>query len=267
LTDGQVTQDLERSSTCDLCSILKKFETDASSSNEYLGVIGKNNKKYKLSIKRGDEKDPKQIICLEEILSPNYQLLRKDRMQLALRLTSSILQFCLTPWIDKTWQPRDFCVLSMGEEQNNEFSDLFVTRKFYSARNSQVLEAIPQSVDNIWSWYEEPILTKLGFALIELLLGRTLPELRGEQPGDESVDIDFLNFKTANDLINSGRIAREESKGYEDVVKACIRHQYLGGSGSGVKGLDSKDPSFFDNAEESIIQPLFAEFNKSWGLA
>jgi hypothetical protein len=30
-------------------------------------------------------------------------------------------------------------------------------------------------------------------------------------------------------------------------------------------GLDSTDESFFDNVEESIIGPLYAEFAKSWG--
>jgi len=74
-----------------------------------------------------------------------------------------------------------------------------------------------------------------------------------------------LNLQTANILLKSGRIASEESKGYEDVVKACIKHQYPDTRNPGIKGLDSTDESFFDNVEESIIGPLYAEFAKSWG--
>ncbi len=110
-------------------------------------------------------------------------------------------------------------------------------------------------------------MTKLGFALIELAFCRSLAEIRRDQlhsTVDEN-NSDFANLQTATEMLDSGRLAREESQVYEDVVKVCIRHQYLGRSSSGPKGLDSKDPSFFERAEESIIGPLSAEFAKSWG--
>jgi hypothetical protein len=206
------------------------------------------------------------IVCLEELLRHSHPLLRKERMQLAIRLSSSILQFYHTGWIDNAWTSKDFCVLSVKEEEQYGLSQLFVTRRFYSARVAASLEPKADAIDNLCPWYDEPILTKLGFALIELALGRTLPELRKEM-GDsiEERDFDFLNFQTAQKLIKSGRIAREDSQGYEDVVKACLRRQYPGRDGSGPKGLDSKDASFFDNAEESILGPLHAEYIKSWG--
>ncbi|RDW61683.1 hypothetical protein BP5796_11575 [Coleophoma crateriformis] len=116
------------------------------------------------------------------------------------------------------------------------------------------------------AWYNEPILTKLGFALIELAFCRTLPEIRKDQLHDtiEEKDSDFANLQTATAMLESGRLAREASQVYEDVVRVCIKHHYLGRSSSGPKGLGSKDPSFFDRAEESIIGPLSAEFVKSW---
>lgn len=263
------TKDRERSFIRDLCSFVEKVDFDKAAPDDCEGIIGKN-KKYKLCINQAHHKNSKNIVCLEDLLGPNYPLLRKDRMQLALRLSSSILQFCLTPWVDNSWTSKDFCVLSVEEEQHNEFLQLFVTRSFYSSRVAAKIEQASEAVDNLWSWYDEPILTKLGFALIELALGHTLPELRREYPSaniDTTTDTDFLNFQTANMILNSGRIAREESKGYEDVVRACIKHQYPSINGSGVKGLDSGSDSFFDNAEESIIGPLYAECAKSWGTS
>jgi hypothetical protein len=270
ITGRPPTKDCERSFIRDLCSFVEKMDSGKPLPNECQGILGKDNKKYKVCINQKNQDDSKSIVCLEDLLGPNYPLLRKDRMQLALRLSSSILQFCLTPWIDNSWTPKDFCVLSVEEEQHNEFSQLFVTRSFYSSRSATINEQPPEDVSNLWSWYDEPILTKLGFALIELALGRTLPELRQEYPSqtiDQNADKDFLNFQTANKILSSGRIAREESKGYEDVVKACIKHQYPGIYTPGVKGLDSADDSFFDNAEESIIGPLYAECSKSWGTS
>lgn len=122
-------------------------------------------------------------------------------------------------------------------------------------------------MNNLWSWYDEPILTKLGFALIELAFCRKLSEIGNNKlrQGVDDKDSDLLNLQTATEILDSGRLAREESPVYEDVVRACIKHQYPGDSSSGPKGLDSKDASFFDRAEESIIGPLSAEFAKIWG--
>lgn len=54
-------------------------------------------------------------------------------------------------------------------------------------------------------------------------------------------------------------------KPMRDLVRVNIKHQYPGGSSSGQTRLDSKEPSFFERAKESIIGPLSAELAKSWG--
>lgn len=255
----------------DLCSFMEKLDANSPQSDNHLGLLGNNNKRYKLWTKLPETtvaSASEGIISLEELLKPGHQcrLLRRERMQLAFRLSLAILQFCLTPWIDKSWTWKDFCALR-GEEENDKFQ-LFVSRKFYSARVSANFEREQQGANTLWSYYDEPILTKLGFALIELALGRNLMDLRKDQPCNSELNLDFdsLNLQTAQALLKSGRIAGEESLGYEEVVKACLRHQYPDRQNSGVKGLDSTDPSFFDNVEESIIGPLYAECIKSWGL-
>ncbi|KAH8746033.1 hypothetical protein BGZ57DRAFT_936044 [Hyaloscypha finlandica] len=265
----QPSEENDSSSFRDICSFVRNMSTDKPESDECLGIIGKTNRRYKLSSKPERRDVSMNTINLEELMKLNSTFLRKDRMQLALWLSCSILQFYYTGWIDTSWTSKDFCVLNVKDEQHDEISQLirlFVTRSFYSARLSTSKPTL-QTVNNLWSWYDEPILTKLGFALIELAFCCKLSELRNDKLRErlDEENSDLLDLQTATDILDSGRLAREESPVYEDVVRACIKHQYLGKSSSGPKGLDSRDISFFDRAEESIIGPLFAEFAKTWG--
>ncbi|KAE9378877.1 hypothetical protein N431DRAFT_478013 [Stipitochalara longipes BDJ] len=253
----------------DICSFVQNVNTHDPTSEDHRGIIGKKTKRYKLSIKPDQGHVLEDITTLEDLLKPSSKFLRKDRMQLALWLSCSILQFYHTGWIDNAWTSKDVGILSAKEEQQDENSQLiqlFVTRRFYSARIS-TSEPTRQTLDNLESWYDEPILTKLGFALIELAFCRQLSEIRNDTLHKDVKDdsSDFTKMQTAIAVLDSGLLAREESPVYEAVVRACIKHQYPGDSSSGPKGLDSKDASFFDRAEESIIGPLSVEFAKTWG--
>jgi len=73
-----------------------------SAADEILGIIGKSNRRYKLTTKPEQGGVSLDIIKLEELLTPSSTLPRKDRMQLALWLSSSVLQFYYTGWIDTT---------------------------------------------------------------------------------------------------------------------------------------------------------------------
>lgn len=142
---------------------------------------------------------------------------------------------------------------------------------FYSSASLALQQSHTSTNGSILS-YDEPILTRLGFALTELAVGCTLEEISERELKQKPVaisdltgiDRDTLKLSTCFKVLESGLIARTESHGYEAVVRACLKHQYRDRCKAGVKGLDSKDGSFFDNVEEAIITPLYEACSISW---
>lgn len=244
----------------DLCDLLKRFDATAQVTNTRLGILQLKEKKYELKLPMylQDMTSSGSIVCLDHHLAGQcFMLSRKERMNLALRMSYAVLQFYSTPWIEASWTWRDFFI----DEQNG--SQLFVTGKFYSSRSRDSTPTCTKSpMLSFLDIAEEPILIKLGFALIELAIGKRLADMRLEdQP--QSLDSDMLDYSTAKELIASGRIMREESRGYEEVVKACLSHQFS--CNSQLKSIDSSQPSFNKAVEQSIIEPLHKIWSIAWG--
>ncbi|KAH9224646.1 hypothetical protein DL95DRAFT_399970 [Leptodontidium sp. 2 PMI_412] len=209
---------------------MERLDTIAQQAENYLGIHGNTKKRYKVCTKDDEVATSKSIVCLEDLLKPNapHPPRRKERMQPAYRPSVAILQFCLTSWIDNSWTWKGFCALR-EEVPDSELSQLFVRRKFYSARVSEDIAQRQQEPDSLWSMWDEPILTRLGFVLMEL------------HDIDSDLDLDAQDFRTASILLKTSQIAREESQGYEAVVNACLFHQYP--RDLGIRYLDSTNAS------------------------
>ncbi|KAI0127979.1 hypothetical protein BJ170DRAFT_397630 [Xylariales sp. AK1849] len=248
-----------------LCSVVEDaVENNNPPKRKCLGVVG-TDKRYMLCVTKPDDEVSGDIICLADLIQPgNHSLTRKKRMQLAFRLCSAVLQLCTTPWIDESWSWKDLYVLKMTEEDEVEdrLSNIFVTREFYSVRVS-VNKSKPPVLDTFWAiCTDEPKLTKLGFALIELAFGRSLREINEDKPSlfshiHENLGQNSLNLHIAKTLLKTGRIAEEAGHDYERVVQACIYHQYRERGDLGIRGLKSADASFLHSVEEAIMAPLF----------
>ena len=243
----------------DLCILLKTLDTQVSVSNAYLGVLQLKEKQYELQMPFPEQttEASQDIKSLDDLLtSRQFLLSRRERIGLALKLSYAILQFYCTPWIEDYWTWKDFCLDSDDDPQ------LFITRKFYSTRkgssNSESLSL------GFWAPYREPTLTRLGFALIELALGRRLAELRPGQPNN-NFDPHTLDLRTAQKLVDDGRILQEEGRAYEDVVNACLNHQVYSQSESRIINLKSTAPTFQENVEQFIIAPLHNTWTTCWG--
>lgn len=246
----------------DLCGLLKTLDAAKQVADTRLGILQLREKQYELQspVYVQDLAASRNIVCLDHYLAGQcFGLSRKERMDLALGMSYAILQFYASPWIEASWTWRDFCI----DKQND--SQLFVTRKFYScrSRDSTPIDDKPSAL-TFSDIVEEPILTKLGLALIELAIGKRLAELRLEdQPS--TLDADLLDFSTAKKLVTSGRILREEGRGYEEVVKACLFHQFS--CNSQLNSIDSRQPTFQNAVEQSIIEPLHKIWSVAWGEA
>ena len=244
----------------DLCGLLKTLDTAKQVADTRLGILQLREKQYELQspVYLQGLTNSRNIVCLDHYLAGHcFGLSRKERMGLALGMSCAILQFYASPWIGASWTWRDFCI-----DKHND-SQLFVTRKFYSCRNrtstSTNGKPSPLKFSDI---IEEPILTKLGLALIELAIGKRLAELRMEdQP--PTLDSDLLDLSTAKELVRSGQILREEGRGYEEVVKACLFHKFS--CNSQFSNIDSSQPTFQTAVEQSIIEPLHKIWSVAWG--
>ncbi|KAL9120120.1 MAG: hypothetical protein Q9187_003324 [Circinaria calcarea] len=236
----------------DLCDLIKTLDASVLAANARLGVLRLREKRYELQapVSQQNAAPPPSMVCLDDLLTDQRFLVsRKERMSLALRLSYAILQFYSTPWIEACWTWRDFCINKHNDSQ------LFISRRFYSTRSrTSDLSSRRSSLNSgFWDIVGEPILTRLGFALIELALGRRLAELRPEHQGS-ATDPDALDFRTARKLVDGGYVMREEGQRYEGVVKACLYHQIV-----------SSQATFQEEVERCIIEPLHTMWTSSWG--
>lgn len=246
--------DEQHGPTTDLCIFLRTLDQHNNVSNARLGIWRLEEKLYEVQAPR---RPSQNIVCLDELLTNQPCLLsRRERITLALRLSYAILQFYFTPWIEACWTWEDLCM----DRQND--LELFVIRKFYSSCSGIVSSNSSPKISEFLDIHGEPILTRLGYALIELALGKKLAQLRSENQY-KSKDPDMLDFLTAKDVVKSGRIMESESRGYENVVKACLFHQFL--CMSDLKEIDSRDDSFHEDVERCIIAPLHTLWTASWG--
>lgn len=239
----------------DLCNLLKTLDADDEVTITRLGILRLREKQYELQMPVCSQgiSSCQDMVCLDHHLTA---LSRKERMDLALGLSYAILQFYSTPWIEACWTWSDFCI----DKQND--SQLFVTRKFYSRSRDSTPEKGNSPTSDVLAIFGEPILTKLGFALIELAIGKRLAELRPDDQ-HENLDPNMLDFLTAKKLVASGRIMCEEGRAYEGVVNACLSHQYM--CSSQLSFIDSSRPTFQKDVEQCIIEPLHNMWTACWG--
>lgn len=207
-----------------------------------------------------DPENPKSLVCLENYLAPSrsWDLSRRERMDLALGLSLAILQVFSTPWIDMWWTYKDFCILEGNKSQ------IFVTKKFYSTHldeKTQTTIHSPQST-LFWECVGEPILTRLGFALVELALGKRLSDFRGPEFGSDT-NHDMLDLATAKEVVKEGKVLEEAGQCYHDAVQACLTQQIF--MPNGVKGLNSRHSDFRVDLETFVVAPVRQVYMASWG--
>jgi hypothetical protein len=220
-------------------------------------------KKYRIQITSLDSYtlEPHSFVSLDDYLSPTYkrEVTRKKRMGLALSLSLAILQLYTTPWISMWWTWKDFCVLDGDRPQ------IFIMKKFYSIHSPLEIGARtkhPVSTSAFWYLIGEPVLTRLGFALVELALGQKLSELRQEET-PKCEDEDMMDLLTARQLVNEGRVLDEAGQCYNDAVKACLTHQvFIDGR---MRSLNSKNVDFQLNVEKFVVSPIQDFYQASWG--
>ena len=242
----------------DLCTFIKNFGDPLNPvPTPSLHILVVRGEKY---VVRANLLSTSSAVCLDDYLSPyqEWEISRKERIDLALSLSLAVLVFYSTPWIDNWWTWRDFYTLK------DDKSQIFIRAAFYGVNRKSLPRSTshPASILTFWDCYGEPILTRLGLALIELALGKRLSEFQ-EPSGDPNVDQDMKDVYTAQKLVTSGRVLQEAGQIYHDVVEACLSHQVT--ELSAVIGLVSKHPNFQQDLERFVAAPIRNYHAATWG--
>lgn len=244
----------------DLCTHFRKMCNAIQESQDLPerepSTISSQNKRYTVKPSQSSGKHGKtQIpISLHDFLQDQF-VSKRVRMRVGLQLSFAILHHYSTGWIDPEWTWRDLSI-SQGHGQFPEDSQLYIKKKFFSIHK--------KSSSTLWVLIKEQILTRLGFALIELALGKRLADLG--DPGannHDGMEPDMADYFTARNILEEGVLVAEQGKEYASVVRVCLDHQFY--SHSCVSSLDSRQKSFHRDMETSVILPLHSLWETLWG--
>lgn len=248
---------------------------------ELQGVLGDDAKRYTVRAPR--KHASMKIMSMEEWLTScgTESKRMRVRAELAMNLAATILQFYPTAWIEKTWTWQNFSV-ARDESSHN----LVITQRFWSLGLPRAsLKSAPPTPSRFWTMFQylDPMLVRLGFALIELALGKRLSEIRVGSNADKDSkdvkddsdddgwdpkkqrDVDLADYCTAIGILESNEIEDEVGVAYQQVVDACLRCHVI--SDTGPKWLKSNSTKFGSELEQFVVEPLRRHHSSIWGTA
>ncbi|KAK0378011.1 hypothetical protein CLIM01_04625 [Colletotrichum limetticola] len=249
---------------CDLVKSLDKNVANTRRSYQTVGTLGHGDRHF-----AARHIEPamtnNHVISLDEKLpeSEDWLLSRQKRVDIAQRLALAIVQFWSTSWIDRWWTWRDFSV----KDDNSREVQLFVTRTIFAPTSEGSSTGKPA---RIWRFLREPLLVRLGFALIELALGMRLSRWRelhkygstiGEGLGEDSQD--ERDYDTALTILGRKILQEDISVAYQAVVEACLMCEVI--RETGAISLTTAANSFSEDVDREILQPLSEYFETNWG--
>lgn len=174
--------------------------------------------------------------------APGIALSRRNRLQVAATLASSVLQLDGTNWVRDQWRAKDVFLMSRRESKRGPL-DLYVTSRILN-RNQ---ESIP-SERFAKNKAQGQALISLGLTLLELSFEQPLAHLRA--PEDEDPIEIKQDWNTGERLLKY--VADENGEEYRNVVPRCLYLQF---------DVDEDDVTF-ENAMfqrevyEKVVYPL-----------
>ena len=140
---------------------------------------------------------------------------RRNRLQLAVTLASSVLQLHETPWLNNKWGNDD--ILFIKKAGNTTYDHPFVSRRFENADES--LSHACATTSSMSRIIRNQSLYALGISLIELWYGKLLSAL--SKKDDEAETEAMTEWNTADRLVEE--LYNEAGGRYSDAVRRCIR--------------------------------------------
>lgn len=192
---------------------------------------------------------------LEDLLEASRQpgdgsLSRKERLQIAVVLASSVLQLDGTSWLKRGWNSSDIYFHTddsqpLGAAEPRRFPYLSWQRCCYD-----ILPPLERLYLNNHMIRNDTLLA-LGLVLVELCFGRTLTEMR--KPEDLDNEATVTKLRTATRLHT--RVYTEMGPLYGDVVRRCLFQTF------DVRELSLDIEEVQQKVLDDVVAPLVEDLN------
>ena len=216
-------------------------------------LVDKTNEEVKHKIYRADTTAAFESSSrsLEELLSSHKQsseesLSRKDRLQIAVILASSVLQLDGTAWLKSGWSSHDIFFHSKNGRISNAYP--------YLSWQPCCTKETPCSLETLHirnHMIRSDVLLALGLTLVELCFGKTLAEIW--KPDDVGETETATRLRTATRLHN--RVYDEMGIPYGDVVRRCLFQLF------DVRELSLEIEEVQQKVFELVVMPLVEDLN------
>ncbi|KAL8790017.1 MAG: hypothetical protein Q9195_006566 [Heterodermia aff. obscurata] len=207
-------------------------------------------------MERSQSKSLSDLLSETTVLSPSGGLLKRERLEIAVTLASSVLQLDGSSWLKSRWSSHDIYFHQKRAQKPSQNSPQpYLGWKQCSIKDDLVTFTESLSLES--HLIRSEVLFALGRTLVELCFGKTLKSMRLSDDSEESEEI--AAAKTALNLID--QVYDEMGDVYGDVVRRCL-----------LQPFDVRDMSL-DNEEvqwkvyESIVAPLAEDLENFKGKA
>ena len=153
--------------------------------------------------------------------SPTRVFTRRDRLQVAVTLASSVLELSGTPWLSPFWTSSDIYFRGDG----SELTAARLSYPYLPWRNCIFQEVTVSSTisrSDIKISNRNEVIVALGLILVELCFGNTLLGMR--MPEDDASDEWGVRMNTAYRLLDS--VYDEMGGDYGDAVRRCLHQPF-----------------------------------------
>lgn len=255
----------------DLCSAIKQAQSAQPCLGFCLDNEGKLRGVYPVENRMRSTKGTitlKELLAASSASTPNMlKLSRKERMTLAVILSSSYLQLQATPWLKDTWSKEDIVFdgdMSTRTLRPFNVDQPYIAQEFHPrASPLTVTHNIPNNVNRA-SLPGNPSLLALGILLLELYTGQTFEQCCPKTSTGNGLCLDDY-YKQLHNLDAASKwlsAAQEDlSAGYTTAVLHCIRSFFD-------PICTSHDETVFrQSVYEQVILPLQEELQSFLGAS
>ena len=243
----------------DICTTLHK----AQKTNEVVGYSAdetdRNHRHYlcranTIPLDEPQSRSLGDILASSQHTSPSFSFLRRERLELAVILASSVLQLDGTSWFESRWSSYDVLFYNKVHGASTPYYKYPYLPWKQCSLDSRPLQECGSPIPRE-RFIRSEVLLALGLTLIELCFGATMENLRAVEDDDPSKIIIKLN--TAQRLLSL--VYREMGDVYGDVVRRCLIQPF------DVRELNLANENVQQQVYDGIVAPLTDTLNDFLG--